>query len=1000
MESISYTESPSLLPIYRNGNSDILPARAQREAAAAEQPWTATRCHRQLRPLLAHITALRRERAIAELKKKNDDSRYLPNPKKRLLGNNIPADRKRVRYTYSLKGTGRRRNGEPSTIPLALDTPDRPAKAERSKYVPAKQQAKRSFSPGEIVLATPMISRARKTQHTQCLPSSPLAYTAESTSAADAQSRETSSSKIKVDNPIPGHGYYRRLPRLGSNNAAKTPADEEWAILSKEMPIECQTLYESVFRTVGCILRATTDTQGTTGKPNSLLSMCLRKVPLFISMCEDAERKESEEKQAGTSSVSLDIYNDLESMGRAGRGWNHLRTVVREHAFNILKESCAEGLFHFAFIRLLVRLCVSTKAYSQAEALMSVLFDVHKLAAPRGQHLFQQPTDVNSGIPDSAGAFSSLSLLIQYSHETGRASAPLRLITSLLESGHLPPAWLSTRAFTNVWHRVARLLSSRGTTACDEAVLLDFMVSALSSLLKSRPEDDIHSQTPQASPRNCESATPLSSSSSYHALVSILGTMCAISIIQREALLGGHSTGTVHEPAVAKRLANTIHCCLAEIDSNPRRQKGLPRRYLLELALCVLGFGACRDEDDAGPIDDTRFRRFGQVDDVVQGQLYDVTVAFATSVAENCGRGSKPSISSVPDVRDYLRNICLHFSKRLGGVVNCESAEDMSGHLLADSAFLLASRSSDLRDLAFAESLGKSMTQKASLNCLSAPRARCTSMFAVTPQTLETPLPRAQTGPATLPGLFEGYRWEEGISEWVISTPISVEAVAVASMKPDLLRTPRPYLTPSPSMRESSYIKDMFEDDEDDNDGLSGESKDSYNSDDSDAGDSGVNNHDTPSPELPSRRVSVARPRRTAGQSLPSSDFCPYSSDPDLISKTRKRPGNVRPKRASLPARRKSQSVRPRRSLGILDLVSDDLVDDDFEESFRACDSSSTIARTPLLSLAGNVRQSVGTGHLGQLGRLKHKGTSISSSSSSTAQMVAISPSSDDELGL
>ena len=1013
MESISYAESPSLPPIYRNGNSDILPARAQREAAAAEQPWTATRCHRQLRPLLAHLTALRRERAIAELKKKNDDSRYLPNPKKRLPGDNAAADRKRVRYTYSLKGTGRRRNGQPSTSPSTLDTPDRPARAGRSKYVPAKQQSKRTFSPGEIVLATPMISRARKNQHTQCLPSSPLAYTAETTSTTDAQPRETSSSKIKSENPMPGHGYYRRLPRLGSNTVAKTPADEEWAILSKEAPIEYQALYESVFRTVGAILRVTTSTQEATGKPNSLLAMCLRKVPQFISMCEDAEREESDEKEAGTSNVSLEIYNDLESMGRAGSGWKHLRTVVREHAFSLLQEACAEGLFHFAFIRLLVRLCISTKAYAQAEALMAVLFDVHTLAVPHGQHLFQQPTDVNSGIPDSAGAFPSLSLLIQYSHETGRTSAPLRLIASLLKSGHLPPVWLSTQAFTNVWHRVARLLSSRGATACDEAVLLDFVVSAMTKLLKSHPEDDIHPQILQASPSNCESAACLSSSSSYHALVSILGIMCAISIIQREVSLGGHNAGTVHEPAVAKRLANIIHCCLAELGSKPRRRKGrppvvdaaflLPRRYLLELALCVLDFGACRDEDDAGSIDDERFRGFAQADDVVKGQLYDVTVAFATSVAENGGRGSNPPLSSVPDARDYLRNICLHLSKRLGGVISCESGENLSGRLLADSAFLLASRSNDLRDLAFAESLGKT-------NCLLAPGARSTAMFVVPSKTMETPPARAQTGPAILPGLFEGYRWEEGISEWVISTPISVvssavpksargdsNAVAVASMTPGLLRTPRPYLTPSPSMRASLYTKDVFEDDEDDESEESKYSEDSDDDDDND--DSSAGDHATPSPKLPTRKMNVARPRRTACQSLPSSDFCPYLSDSDSMSTTRRQPGNIHPKRASLAARRESRHVQPRRSLSILDLVSDNVVDDEFEESVRADSSSITTARAPLLSLVGNARRSVGTRHTGLPGRLKHKGTSIGISSDAT-HTTAVTPSSDDELGL
>lgn len=1010
MDSISYTEATSFTPIYRHGNSDILPARAQREAALAEQPWTATRCHRQLRPLLAHLTALRRERAAAELKRKNDDSRFLCSTKKRLPCDSDAADRKRLRYTYSQKGMGRRRKIQPST-PSTLDTPDRPTTTKEPAHVTAKQQSKRSFSPGEIVLATPMISRARKRHHAQGLQSSPLASMTEATPTAEEQPRGLSASKPKTAKSMPEFGYYRRTARLGGNAATKTPADEDWAILSKETPAENHALHEAIFRTVATILRATVDsTRETSSKPSSLLAMCLRKVPQFISMCEDAERQGPEEKEAGTSNVSMDIYNDLESMGRVGGGWKHLRTVVREHALNILKEACAEGLFHFAFVRLLARLCVDTRAYTEGEALMAVLFDMHAQSAIVGQRLFPQPTDVSSCLPDSVGACTSLNLVIKYSHESGRTSAALRIITSLLKSGQLPLSWLSTPALTTVWHRVARLLSSRGPTACDEARLADFVVSALSAFVTSRPEDDIQPPSLHASPRNNDSAPPLSSSSSYHAIVSILGTMCAISILQQETISEG-SDLKYREPEVAKRLANIFYGCLSEAAIKPRGRKGrlavadaaciFPRRFLLELALCVLDVGMDRDGDD-------RLQNFVQADDVVKGQLYDTTVAFATSVAENCGRGSKSAAWSAPDVRDYLRNICQHLSKRVSGVVKCESSEDLSRRLLADSAFLLASRSNDLRDLAFAESLGKSMSVHGEARVTPAPAPL---------RPMETPLAKttgATTGATKLPGLFEGYRWEEGISEWVISTPISAgrsvdamyvpisadstrlgaftprdgEAGAVAGLKPDLLRTPMPYLTPSPSMRASLNIGafgSIFDDPGEESEHAEEEYSDS---DHSDAGDDAA-----PSPELPSRRVSavVGRPSKTTRQSLPSSDFCPYSSDSDWAAGTRRQCAK-RAKRASLPCPKQSMRPpprpRPRQSLSILDLVSDDVMDDEFGGSPRTDKSvksvkSITTARAPLLSLA-NTRRSSGAGRIGKGG-------------AKTAMPAA---SSDDELGL
>ncbi|KAK1595197.1 uncharacterized protein LY79DRAFT_588630 [Colletotrichum navitas] len=111
-------------------------------------------------------------------------------------------------------------------------------------------------------------------------------------------------------------------------------------------------------------------------------------------------------------------------------------------------------------------------------------------------------------------------------------------------------------------------------------------------------------------------------------------------------------------------------------------------------------------------------------------QILDIAVALTCSVAHCCGRAtSRPS-------SQYFAELC-RLVDRLG--VQCFA------RLRADGAFFLAQKTDDLRDLVFAETLTRALTSK--------------------DHSVDANSGSEET--------FAGFRWEEGISEWIAVSPVA-----------------------------------------------------------------------------------------------------------------------------------------------------------------------------------------------------------------------------------
>ncbi|KAK1509965.1 hypothetical protein CTAM01_02088 [Colletotrichum tamarilloi] len=107
-------------------------------------------------------------------------------------------------------------------------------------------------------------------------------------------------------------------------------------------------------------------------------------------------------------------------------------------------------------------------------------------------------------------------------------------------------------------------------------------------------------------------------------------------------------------------------------------------------------------------------------------QLLDTTVDFTCSIAHCCGRATgQPSNSYFAKVCELIDTLETPGFARLRG----------------NGAFVLAHKTDDLRDLVFAETLKKDLAEK--------------------------------DGMVVAKGNFTGFRWEEGISEWIAVSPLA-----------------------------------------------------------------------------------------------------------------------------------------------------------------------------------------------------------------------------------
>ncbi|GKU01833.1 hypothetical protein FLAG1_07017 [Fusarium langsethiae] len=421
--------------------------------------------------------------------------------------------------------------------------------------------------------------------------------------------------------------------------------------------------------------------------------MCLRKIPDTLAVIEEWDRQtaamEGKSLKWEPSKASIELYEQLEGFGSTSVGWKSLKLVVRAHAVSMLTAAVAEGLFEPPFVRLLADLCLSLEYRAEAGRLVSSL--KLPLTAPCGSA---------STLLESS-ALQPLGAILRSLHSQGTIGPSWCCLSTLIKDKKLPPSWLTSRAFQSVWMRGIEILLHRRTPV---APVVDFMCTAINQLLQ---EDGKAIRTEEVS----EDET----------LTNVLAAVTAATWTLG-AGMNGDEPWKVHS---VRRLLFILESCVLQQES--RRGASRNRSLLIVVLARFLATGMI----DKNVVSSTT-KNHAIYDclkllavrngDPTQTQ-YRQTLLLACSVAQYRGQTCR-----LP-CHDILSEIRTLFGEL--GLPNW-----FQNGLVSDGAFVLAQRTRDLRDVAFAERLS-----------------------AAGKGTLETST------------IFSGWCWEEGIGEWVLPSP-------------------------------------------------------------------------------------------------------------------------------------------------------------------------------------------------------------------------------------
>ncbi|EXF73060.1 hypothetical protein CFIO01_11200 [Colletotrichum fioriniae PJ7] len=292
----------------------------------------------------------------------------------------------------------------------------------------------------------------------------------------------------------------------------------------------------------------------------------------------------------------------------------------------------------------------------------------------------------------------------------------LETLSSLLVHRRPPFDMVSGRGFGGLWSIAASaVLEKRARPSAT-----DFASTGLAILCVN------------AYPRRQRRSSALTSGSkpAMLTLMSVLGALSAMAMISQDFGNAAPGIGASQTSRTQRVVVHILHQALRLVRSRVGSKEAA---YPLLLALFLSLSPRAAHEA-------TRLRLRAAIDGLGHGlglgrapstgnndsQLLDTTVDFTSSIAHCCGRATgQPSNSYFAKVCELIDTLETPEFARLRG----------------NGAFVLAQKTDDLRDLVFAETLKEDLAEKNSM--------------------------------IVAKGNFTGFRWEEGISEWIAVSPLA-----------------------------------------------------------------------------------------------------------------------------------------------------------------------------------------------------------------------------------
>ena len=300
----------------------------------------------------------------------------------------------------------------------------------------------------------------------------------------------TASPLIEDDETLTGLLAHRVAPRAarGTQKNAQSFYNAQVLRCAVSTGFSNGRLVEGICKAFEALLRATNcEVTRNNGGCRSLFSVCLRQIPSYIA--EEQCRINTEDPENGVD-VASEIYTDLEAFRSApDGGWESLKEVVRAHGLSLVKEAIQEGLIEFSLSCRILSLCLGLKAYDGAECVIEgMISGLNSRRLPLKQNTGQCP-GFSHLLDKSASLHRPHATLLTddasrvadalrfYVSQSGRFGFMYRQMAVMLESSVLSIYCISSEAMIECWNGVIRSITRQDEHAGSAALLLQVAIS-------------------------------------------------------------------------------------------------------------------------------------------------------------------------------------------------------------------------------------------------------------------------------------------------------------------------------------------------------------------------------------------------------------------------------------------------------------------------------------------------------------------------------------------
>lgn len=272
-------------------------------------------------------------------------------------------------------------------------------------------------------------------------------------------------------------------PLRGKRQRPVIAKAEQIKKLKAEMPCQKDRVFLGLLDAYVNLIEATDQEQDRNPRgARSLMSTCLKKIPAYIVLEEyfaGLDKEEADEDGINTldRDVSDEIYTHLEKTYESGTGlgWAALREIVRAHGTSLLCDAFADGIFCNMFtddtlgiqaLQTIVQLCMRLSAWDEAEQFLWTYLDNLK-TIPTPIHLCADLFSPGNKTRITTSVY--MRLANELVEKTGRHGFLYDLLEHMISQELLPLEWLATECMGPIWKRLVLTLSEGDNRAFGHA---------------------------------------------------------------------------------------------------------------------------------------------------------------------------------------------------------------------------------------------------------------------------------------------------------------------------------------------------------------------------------------------------------------------------------------------------------------------------------------------------------------------------------------------------